>query len=313
MTAFDLKHIPPQRRGRAWVDALNEFFYAYDADVPDDFRVGRLAGAQVRGLSIASAECDAITVRRDQSQISRDGVDGYFLLLPVNQPLNFAQRGKSVTVVGDVFSIVSASAPYCYRQNDIAGLDMAIIPGEILRDLAPSIDDVVATAFGKRPADGLFAQLARTLCREVTSYDTRVQETACRHMVELLGLVIDGVDMQSRATPIRQAHRRRLLDIVDRQYASPKFTIRTLSAALGLSERYVQDILTERGINFTQIVLDRRLREARILLSDERFMRYTISEIAYRVGFNSVPYFCRAYKKRFDRTPSDDRRKTLTW
>lgn len=306
MTAFNLQNIPPQRRGRAWVDALNEFFYAYDADVPDDFRIGKLTGAQVGSLSIASAACDAITVRRERSQISHDGVDGYFLLLPVNRALSFSQRGRTTPVTRDEFSLVSASLPYEYMQNDIAGLDIAIIPGQLLRSVAPSIDDLLAKPFGKKPIDRLFIQQAKTLCREVTSFDIEAQEVASRHMVELLALILDGADAQSHATPIRQVHKRQIVKLIERHHCNPGFGLEDVVRATGLSPRYIQEILAGGGSTFTQMLRLRRLQSAKILLNARRGNRRSVIDVAYAAGFADLSYFYRSFKQEYGHAPNDE-------
>lgn len=52
-------------------------------------------------------------------------------------------------------------------------------------------------------------------------------------------------------------------------------------------------------------VIKLRLEEAKLLLSESLL---TVSEIAFRVGFEDQGYFTRAFKKHFDTTPTDFRR-----
>jgi AraC-like DNA-binding protein len=54
------------------------------------------------------------------------------------------------------------------------------------------------------------------------------------------------------------------------------------------------------GVSPGAWLLERRLREAKHLLREERL---TISEIALRCGVNSASYFSRMFRKKFGCTP----------
>ncbi len=55
------------------------------------------------------------------------------------------------------------------------------------------------------------------------------------------------------------------------------------------------------GLSTTEFIKNIRLNEARKMLLEGRL---TVSEIAYRVGFNDPAYFSKSFKKLFDQTPS---------
>jgi AraC-like DNA-binding protein len=76
---------------------------------------------------------------------------------------------------------------------------------------------------------------------------------------------------------------------------------------LGLSQRYVNDLLLETGASFTERVLELRLQKARAMLTDRRHDRVRIGGIAYACGFNEVPYFNRCFRRRFGCSPREYR------
>ncbi len=55
------------------------------------------------------------------------------------------------------------------------------------------------------------------------------------------------------------------------------------------------------GLSTTEFIKNIRLNEARKMLLEGRL---TVSEIAYRVGFNDPAYFSKSFKKLFNQTPS---------
>jgi len=75
-----------------------------------------------------------------------------------------------------------------------------------------------------------------------------------------------------------------------------------LGLAVGLSERYVNELLYEDGATFVARVLELRLRMAVDLLV--RFERRRIADIAFECGFNDLSYFNRCFRRRFVLTPT---------
>ena len=80
-----------------------------------------------------------------------------------------------------------------------------------------------------------------------------------------------------------------------------------VASRVGLSERYVQDLLYEAGASFTERVLELRLQMARAMLADRRHDRLKISDIAYECGFDSLSYFNRCFRRRFGASPTQYR------
>ena len=80
-----------------------------------------------------------------------------------------------------------------------------------------------------------------------------------------------------------------------------------VAAELGVSVRYVQDLLQETGTPFSARVLEHRLQRARALLADARNDHVRIGEIARASGFNEVPYFNRCFRRRFGESPTSCR------
>ena len=81
------------------------------------------------------------------------------------------------------------------------------------------------------------------------------------------------------------------------------FSVETLAANLNLSRvQMYRKIKAITGQNPVELI-----REARLLRADDmlRTGRYTISEVAYCVGFSSPSYFSKCYKQQFGHTPGE--------
>ena len=101
----------------------------------------------------------------------------------------------------------------------------------------------------------------------------------------------------------------RLQEIVEANMENEDFDLQTLSAKTGMSERQLERKLKALiGQTPNQFVRSMRLQRAKQLLEQNAG---TVSEIAYMVGFNSIPYFSKVFRKAFGKPPSEYLRKTI--
>jgi AraC-like DNA-binding protein len=90
-------------------------------------------------------------------------------------------------------------------------------------------------------------------------------------------------------------------------FGNPAFSVRDVALKLRLAPRYVQNLLSETGVNFTDRVLELRLQRARAMLADPRNDGMRIGEMAYACGFNEISYFNRCFRRRFGASPTQFR------
>jgi AraC-like DNA-binding protein len=104
---------------------------------------------------------------------------------------------------------------------------------------------------------------------------------------------------------------RQILRRIETDFADPDLSPEGLAAELGISKRYLQQLLAGSGTSFVQELTATRLDRASDMLSDPRAGRLTVGEIAFRCGVLDPGYFARAFRKRFGRTPSEWRLGTI--
>jgi len=91
---------------------------------------------------------------------------------------------------------------------------------------------------------------------------------------------------------------------VARRFSDPDFDLDNVAGALGLSRRYVQQLLEETGKSFTEHLVERRLERAFAMLTDRRCLHLAIIDIAFAAGLADVSHFNRMFRRRFGETPS---------
>lgn len=125
-------------------------------------------------------------------------------------------------------------------------------------------------------------------------------------IIDLTGLAIGARGDDAELAGLRGLRRARLEAVIDRIrrcYLDPAFSAQSAAQAMGLSARYVQDLLAETGTTFSERVLELRLQHARKLLAAPASASKRISEIIFASGFNDISYFNRCFRRRFGCTP----------
>jgi signal transduction histidine kinase/DNA-binding response OmpR family regulator len=95
----------------------------------------------------------------------------------------------------------------------------------------------------------------------------------------------------------------RLLSVFEDHIEEPEFNIEQLSREIGMNRRHLnRKIQAISNLSTSDFIRTLRLQRAARLLSSASG---TVSEIAYKVGFNNLSYFSRAFRKHFGKLPSD--------
>jgi transcriptional regulator GlxA family with amidase domain len=126
------------------------------------------------------------------------------------------------------------------------------------------------------------------------------------HIRDLVALTLGATRDAAEAAKsggLRAARLQAVLSEIEANFARPEFSTGYLARKLGLSPRYMQELLQEEGASFTERVLELRLQRARAILADPRNNGRNVLQIALAAGFNDGSYFNRRFRARFGAPP----------
>jgi AraC-like DNA-binding protein len=137
-----------------------------------------------------------------------------------------------------------------------------------------------------------------------------LQALTARHLAELTALVIgpscDGREAV-RSGGLRAARLAQAKAVVLRHLTSSRLTATFVAVRLGVSTRYLHMLFETEPCSFSDFVTGQRLELASRILADPGQADRRILDIALALGFGDVTTFNRAFRRRFDRTPSQAR------
>ncbi|MEH2478624.1 AraC-like DNA-binding protein [Nitrobacteraceae bacterium AZCC 2146] len=116
-------------------------------------------------------------------------------------------------------------------------------------------------------------------------------------------IVLDIVNV-TEVGGLRGARIASVIAQINESFADQQFSTRVVAEKLGLSVRYVQDLLQGSGLSITDRIMELRLEKARAMLTDDRQCSLKISDVASSCGFNELSYFHRSFRRRFGASPA---------
>lgn len=245
---------------------------------------------------VASIENDCFSV------VFNDGGSSWML----------SQHGREA-VPGHGAAVFSDQAEPCeYRANDLSAWIGVAVPRPALRALVANADDLIGTSLD--PSSAAKRHLRRyldlVLGPDGIEDDPALAAHIGRTLVDLVALAL-GADRDAAAIArhrgLRAARAREILAEIRANFADPNCSAKVVARKLGLSPRYINQLLQETEASFEHRVLELRLQKARAMLADPRCDRLKIGDIASACGFNEVSYFNRCFRRRFGESPTQYR------
>lgn len=223
---------------------------------------------------------------------------------------SYLQRGRETVLEPGSAALFTFSEPgttQAERDGVLDGHCYVIIPRHQLCELVPDAERRLGAMLD--PADPVIRHLRRYLRFLSDSDDPERDPALTEHVATtVLDLVALSLGARGDASEIAQlrglraARLQELLLQIRIGFADPSISPEQIARKLGLSPRYLQQLLQETGAPFTERVLELRLQRARQMLVRNEHMK--IIDIAYACGFNEVSYFNRCFRRRFGNTPT---------
>jgi AraC-like DNA-binding protein len=118
-------------------------------------------------------------------------------------------------------------------------------------------------------------------------------------------------NLENNLLGVTAGHLRRIIHDINLNFTDYTYGMPRLAKNVGLSVRHINDLLSRTGENFSrrlwQLRLDLAYREITSPASRDR----KIGDIAYASGFSDQAHFNRAFRKRFELTPTRARTRAL--
>jgi AraC-like DNA-binding protein len=250
---------------------------------------------------------------RSRSNISEDNGSGHCLFINTGAgPMGGEQRGRTFRIDPGAAVLISNSEPVRMSGGATNAWTSVVFPEGALTTNNFKIDDRVSVAAAAESTN-LLRRYLGILSTDTTIGSSALLEHVSNTVVSLVQLAISssvlspliwGGAMENSVSGLRAARLAAIEKLIAEKFSDPRISAQTAARMLGVSPRYVHDLLQSTGRSFSEWILEARLKRAMISLQDPALKEMRVSEIAFGCGFNDISYFNRTFRRRFGCEPS---------
>jgi AraC-like DNA-binding protein len=301
------------RRFAHWLDeyraTLNSREIAFDPDRPFSVCVEYVTAGGV-GLGRSYGSVTRIERRRDH--LARDGVDNFKFVINCGAGATEAvHRTRATMVSTGAAMLFNGAEPSTHAYGGDHLLFGLHLPRRLVLGAMPDAEDWCGVPIpAGNQALPLLTHFAGGLIGQPQLTDPAVSAHAGRTLLDLVVLAFGANRDNSevaRLGGLRTARLDAVLRIIRASYTDPDLTPGAVAARIGISTRYLHDLLHETGTSFAERVKDLRLARALDLLTHPVGAPHRITDAAYEAGFSDLSYFNRCFRRKFGLTPTSAR------
>lgn len=187
-----------------------------------------------------------------------------------------------------------------------------------LKQLSPLIGDPAAMLMQPLPTGSGAMRLLLDYVQSIQDAGDGLTPETCHlaatHIFDLVALAMgatrDAAEI-ARGRGVRVARLRAIKADIVAHGGHGDLSAQDIADRHRLSARYIRKLFESEGSSLSDFILCQRLLRAHRMLRDSRHAGRSITAIAFEAGFNDLSYFNRAFRRRYDATPSDVRAAAL--
>ena len=311
MQAWSTRGMPAAHKLAYWNALSSESIAAMEV-TPRDARAfeGEMLCQAVGPLTVIDVRSAAVRLAHTRDHVRRLDTPSYILLAPLQGRMQLSvDHGQSVDVETGELCLLDHARTYQLEHGDGMRTLCVDIPRATLDALLPAPARAVGLRLApRRGAVRLLGGLLRELGAEL---QPGAQASFTPAFAQgLLGFIAEAYASEPECMPesADDARAAALRLRIDARLAEPELAPRDIAHEAGISERRLRALLATQGEGFAAYLLRRRLERCAAWLRDARWCNVSITQIAFRAGFNNATHFGHAFRERFGVTPREWRR-----
>lgn len=304
--AFSTATVPARERVGFWREVFGREIVRIDIEpTTEEFEAHAtfraLPSLQMGALRSGPAVCNRT------SHLIADGDDGVSLIIGQRRKLHFVHRQQECYLSPQECVLLLDNEPARMQHREVEYRSIRV-PRAVLADREVNIVDLPFRAFSKH-ADAM--QMLLDYCGFIasrTEISHRLGPVISHHVHDLLGLALSARECGASSHSDGQMARLEVIkEYVKATIGHEDLSLESIAKRYSISARFIQRLFQQSGITFTEFRLEQQLVRARDMLADPKYKSSSIAAIAFIAGFGDLSYFNRAFRRRFNQTPSEMR------
>jgi AraC-like DNA-binding protein len=235
----------------------------------------------------------------------------HYLTLLRNGAFLTRQFGRECRAHGDIFTLSDGGSPYAATHSAQVHMLYLGLPTGLLQrsvgDLRTVCGRPISTNYG---TGAILKDIVLGLWQRRDEINVREAHGIAEAIICLLSVIHGerGEEMLSHAGR-RSVRQGEILDYISANLTSPDLNVESIAGVFRISSRHLRTLLSATGTTPARYIQELRLRHAMEDLTNPLLSHLSITEIAFRWGFNDLAHFSRAFHTRYREPPRKFRRK----
>jgi AraC family transcriptional regulator, positive regulator of tynA and feaB len=299
--------VAPGERFALWQDAVCHAVLHVATEQPPgtDFRA-RITSRTFGAMRFAAFKSSGHAIVRDPSHIRSLDDGGYLVSMQLRGCCNIAQGDQQVVLAPGEIAIIDGERPFRVAFPEHVERLVSVVPRCLLDARAPWITSAPVRKICGQPA---IMDLARQHLMQLAQAQPDPHANDAALLAENLCnlLTIATAPEGSVRAMSADARLETLLLLARQNLADPDLSPAMLAVLCGISVRTLHLRFKQLGCTWREWVLTNRLAACKAALQDPRQSDLSISQVAYRWGFNDLSHFNKSFRRLFNMTPGECR------
>lgn len=294
-----------------WTDLVCQHLVRAQCDQikePERFR-GTIHLRPVGQVEVSQIVAEAQRVTRTTGLISQADKECFLLNIQSVGTSLVQQGGREAVLREGDMALYSSACRYDLVFDAPFAQTVLILPADEVRMKAPDIDALIATTLSRdNPVTRLLTQVANGFFH--TQFETLAQPVVARSADALTDIfaatVAAFLPASNEQVPhLAQYHLMRIKRFTLDHLHDHELSIKKVAQALNLSPGHIHRLFKFEPERFGTWMWSQRLLVCKKALRDPAKARLSVSEIAFRCGFNDASHFARVFRQKFGMSPSE--------
>lgn len=299
--AYVMSQARPFLRADPGIKSPTEWEKDYD-------QFGRIDFYDIGSLQFGRMRANPMLIEFKQEAIKPDDRNLIRVLLQLSGRTVVRQRGRETLLSSGDWTLIDGSRPYSILNQERVEQRRMIIPVTELLGRSFDIESLTLQKFSTNDGNSqLLEGFLRTIFDTLSDYGEHVAADLSGTAIHLLRLAL--IEQSGRAIQLERSElmRERVKTYINRHLHDSRLSVDSLALAMNCSKRYLHKAFAENDETISQYILTQRLEKCFAELSNAQTKTYSIAQIAFEWGFNSLSHFGKVFAKRYGMTPSQRR------